>query len=175
MKTEDRQAFVEVVLGFAELKGRQLSVPAIELYWRAMNHWPLADFRKAASHLLRTCEFMPTPKDFEDLRKAGRPTTAEAWVRALGSTSSAWTPQGYFGGTSGDPLIDRAVRAIGGYAVIAQTDEDKLHFLERRFSEAYEDMQDATEIRIALPQLTATKSARLTGPVQIGNQLEIEP
>lgn len=174
MKNEDRQAFVEVVLGFAELKGRQLSAPAIELYWRSLQHWPLEAFRKAASHLLRTCEFMPTPKDFEDLRKAGRPTPSEAWVTAISSARSAWTPQGYFGGTSGDPLIDRAVRAIGGYAVIAQSDEDKLHFLERRFSEAYGDMQDAGDTRAALPQIARPKTALLTGPVHIGNPLEVE-
>ena len=76
MNAIDRKAFCEIVLGFAELKGKQLSAAAIELYWRSMQHWPLEDFRAAAQQLLRTCEFMPTPKDFEDLRRASKPLTA---------------------------------------------------------------------------------------------------
>lgn len=177
MKPTDRQTFLEVVIGFAELKGKQLSAPALEIYWRSMQHWGIEDFKSAAAHLLRTCEFMPTPKNFEDLRKAARPTTGEAWAEAIASSSSAWTPTGYIGGTSGNQLIDRAVRAIGGYPVIAQCDQDKLHFLERRFAEIYEGMQDAGDIREALPQIAApTERNRLHGlkPLLSG-LLEIDP
>lgn len=158
MTPQDRKAFLEVVIGFAELKGKQLSAPGLELYWHAMQHWSMEEFRAAANHLIRTCEFMPTPKDFEDLRKASRPVPAEAWIKARGAIRSCYqiTAAGAVygtGGTCGDPLIDRAVHAIGGYAAIAQCETDKLHFLERRFTEAYEAMEDAQEVRKALPQL----------------------
>lgn len=155
MKPQDRKAFLEVVVGFAELKGKQLSAPALELYWNAMQTWSLEEFRKAAEHLLRSCEFMPVPKDFEDLRKAGRRTAGEAWALACSSTSSAYTPTGYRGGTSGDALIDQCVHMIGGYSVIAMCDEAKLHFLERRFCEHYESLEDADDVREALPQIAA--------------------
>ena len=77
MESSDRQAFIEVVIGFAELKGKQLSAPALELYWEALKDWPLDEFKVAAAHLLKTSEFMPTPNSFEEIRKAGRPTAAE--------------------------------------------------------------------------------------------------
>jgi hypothetical protein len=146
----DRQRFLEVVIGFAELKGKQLSVPALELYWRALQHWPLADFMAAAEQLVRTSEFMPTPKDFEDLRKAGRPTCGEAWVDAR-ATARQWR-EGY-SISSGDPFIDRVVRVIGGYRAIAMCDVDKMHFLERRFAEHFEEMQDTESTREALPNV----------------------
>lgn len=162
MNPVDRKSFLEVVVGFAELKGKQLSAPAIELYWRSLQHWSLEDFRAAAEQLLRTCEFMPLPKDFEDLRKAGRPTSGEAWMKAVQNSSSAIVCGQVTHGTScGDPMVDRAARAVGGYGVIAMTDSDKLCFLEKRFCEHYESMQEAEDTRDAVPQITSTFKPRL--------------
>lgn len=162
MRQQDFEAFSEVVVGFAELKGKQLSPAAIKLYWNAMRHWDLEEFRAAANELLRRCEFMPTPKDFEDLRKAGRLTAPEAWERARAASGSA-IQCGHVthNGSCGDELIDRAVRGIGGYGAIAMCDRDKLPFLERRFTEAYQTIQDAHEIREALPELAPDPMLRL--------------
>ena len=159
MKPSDRDAFLKIVIGFAELKGKKLSAPALELYWGAMREWSLVDFRHAAEQLIRTCEFMPTPKDFEDLRKAGRPTAAESWARAVHHASSS----AYRDGHLGDAAIDTCVAALGGYYAIAMTDRDKLPHLERRFTEHYEHQVDAQDTRAAVPQLAAdTRRQELT-------------
>lgn len=147
MTPADRKAFLEVVIGFAELKGKQLSAPALELYWRAMQGWDLADFRAAAEQLLRTCEFMPTPKDFEDLRKAGELSAGEAWSLVLDAARGhAELPD--------DPRIDAAVRAIGGLRAIGMSTTDQTPFLERRFAEHYETIGEREDIREAVPALT---------------------
>ena len=156
MIAEDRQQFVEVVLGFAELKGKALSKPAVDLYWAAMQHWSIDEFKAAAQVLLQRCTFFPTPKEFEDLRRAGRPTAGEAWAKAVAAARR--------GGGTDDPLIERAVAAMGGWLVLRMSDEDKLHFLERRFAEHYAEIQDATDVRDAVPQLARQTS----GPQRIG-------
>jgi len=148
MAPEDRKTFLEIVVGFAELKGKSLSAPALELYWNAMQHWSIADFQQAANHLVRSCEFMPTPKDFEDLRKAGRPTSGEAWIKARETARRGWGMK-----SCGNPLIDRAARAIGGFDAIGMCDIDKMHFLERRFCEHFEAMQESEEVRQDLPMI----------------------
>jgi len=51
MTPADRKPFLETIVGFAELRGKQLSAPAIELYWRSMQDWNLNDFRAAAAQL----------------------------------------------------------------------------------------------------------------------------
>lgn len=150
MNATDRKKFLEVVVGFAELKGKQLSAPALELYWRALSGWPLEDFLSAAEQLVRTSEFMPTPKDFEDLRKAQRLTCGEAWITAL-ETARRWR-EGY-SISSGDEFVDRVVRAIGGYRTIAMCEMEKTHFLERRFAEHFDEMQTAGDTRESVPQL----------------------
>lgn len=165
MTPADRRKFLEVVVGFAELKGKQLSAPALELYWRSLQHWELKDFLAASEHLIRTCEYMPIPKDFEDLRKAGRPTSGEAWAKAVAACGSCHSAVGYTnGGTCGDKFVDRVVRAIGGYRAIAMCDSDKLHFLERRFAEHFASMQDAQDIREDVPLLAFSRSNALGGP-----------
>lgn len=151
MTPNDFDKFSEVVVAFAELKGRQLSPPAIELYWRAMHDWTLVDFRQAAEHLLRSCEFMPTPKNFEDLRKAGEPTAAEAWTTALTSCVCWRRPDDLPTGR-----IARAAAAVGGFRAIAMADEEHaLPHIQRRFLDAYNEFMDVDPVREALPQIAA--------------------
>jgi hypothetical protein len=150
---DDRKLFAAILTGFAELKGKQLSHAALDLYWNAMQHWSIEDFRAAANHLIRTCEFMPTPKDFEDLRKAGRPTPSEAWLTAMHSLQ--WGLHGHTVRDGCDPLIAKAIHAIGGPTVIAMTPTDKLPFVERRFCEVYESLQDSNDTREAVPQIAS--------------------
>ncbi|MDE2104103.1 MAG: hypothetical protein KGL39_43095 [Patescibacteria group bacterium] len=155
MRPSDKQGFCKILAGLAAIKpGGKLTPEAYDLWWAAMSGWTIDDFRSAAAHLARSVEFMPSPYHFEQLRKAARPVASEAWLKAIGSCRTAYTPQGYRGGTSGDPLIDRAVAAIGGYGAIAMCDQDKAHFLERRFTEIYESISDAEETRAALPDLS---------------------
>jgi hypothetical protein len=144
MRLEDYDSFCAVVGGFAELKGKQLSPAAIELYWHAMSSWTLEDFRAAAAHLLKSCEFMPTPADFEKLKRAHEPTAAEAWDSVL----------------SNRPLSDRARRAAdiaSGRRYIGHLDiERELPHVQRRFFEIYADLSEAEDTRDALPSLAET-------------------
>jgi hypothetical protein len=158
MKPSDRRKFLEIVIGFAELRGKQLSAPALELYWNAMQDWDLADFQSAANLLLKTCEWMPLPHHFEELRKAGRMTAGEAfaktleWARTGAYRHPAKTPEAIF--------IDRVVQALGGWAEVASYEEGKLHFLEKSFREHFETIEDATDTRLALPQLAEGEIAK---------------
>jgi hypothetical protein len=151
VQASDSKQFVAIVTGFAELKGKQLSHAALDLYWNAMQDWTIDEFRQAANHLIKTCEFMPTPKDFEDLRRASKPAAAEVW--ALARKSIQYTPHGYVEKAGIDPLISQALRVIGGPDALAMCPADKLTFLEKRFSEAYAGLDAATVTRTALPSV----------------------
>ena len=109
---------------------------------------------KRAAQLVKRCEFMPTPKDFEDLRRAGAKTTGEAWLLAR----QAWRSGAV---TCGDERIDRVVAMLGGYALLGQTRTDQLQFIERRFAEHYESLAEAEEVREALPALMASAERRV--------------
>jgi hypothetical protein len=148
MTPTDKPRFIKQLMGLAAIKpGKELTAEAYEIWWQAMQDWPLDEFKQAAAHLAKSVEFMPSPFHFEQLRKAGRPTAGEAWadIRAMARHS--------FEGEPTDPIAARALRALGGLRSVAMCDSDKVHFLERRFADHFEAMQDSEEIRQALPQI----------------------
>lgn len=154
MQAGDREQFLKVMNGMAAIKRMQLTAEALDLWWAFLADWSIEDFKAAAIVVLKSSPYMPQPADFENLRKSARLTAGEAFAKAVSACGSAiQCGQVTSGGSCGDPLIDRAVRAIGGYGVIAMCQRDSLHFLERRFTEHYEAMQDADHVREALPEL----------------------
>lgn len=168
MRDSDRAEFCRILTGLSAIKpGKQLTPEGLEVYFNALEDWSIEDFKAAASHLAKSCEFMPNPYHFEQLRRAAKPTAAEAWAEAIEHAAHG----GYRGGPLGDALIDTCVRALGGYKAIAMCDEDKLHFLERRFCEHFETKMDAEEARDALPDLTDSRPM-LEGPQPVAAQLE---
>lgn len=168
MQPNDFARFRAVLAGMAEMYQRELTPLLLDAYWLSLRRWDLHDFEAAAGHLMENGTFMPRPSDFTELRKAGRATSGEAWARAVAACGSCHSAQGYTsGGTCGDQFVDSVVRAIGGYKTIAMCDEDKLHFLERRFSEHFETMQEAQDVREDVPQIAYTPRASIDGPRHI--------
>jgi hypothetical protein len=146
----DYDAFCQVVVGFAELKGKQLSAPAIELYWHAMKHWPLDAFRAAAEQLLRTSQFMPTPKDFQDLLRAGEHTAGEAWDAV------------YLGRGVVTERARRAAEIASNGRRLAMLDiEREVPHVQRRFIEIYNELTDVEQAREVLPALESVPTARV--------------
>jgi hypothetical protein len=159
MTDDDKPMFVAALTELAALKpGAKLAPESYAAWWNAMHErWSLEEFRAACARLRDTCEFMPNPYHFEQLRKAGRMTAGEAWAQVREAA------RGY-AELPDDASILAAVRALGGIRAIGMTNTDQMQFLERRFAEHYESINDAEDVREALPNLT---TPRLRGPVSI--------
>jgi hypothetical protein len=159
MTPTDKSKFIKQLVGLAAIKpGKDLTPEAYEIWWQAMQSWSMEDFTAAAAQLARSVEFMPSPYHFEQLRKAGRPTAGEAWASVLRYVRSDYSPSGLSIVNGGDTkpkseLIDRAVAALGGYRTIALSSTENTQFLERRFCEHYATIEDATDVRKAVPQI----------------------
>lgn len=162
MDNSDRPEFVRVLNGLAAIKRVDLTKEAYELWWQSMKNWPIDEFKKGASYLLKNCQFMPTPYDFEQLRKKGEPSAHEAWATALAHAEGAWRQ-----GVIGDAMTDQVVAMLGGYSLIALTNSDRLGFIERRFMDAYNDLLDRNGVREALPSLTKRAWIQNSSPVQL--------
>lgn len=164
MDNKDKPEFVRVLNGLAAIKHVDLTEEAYEMWWLSMVDWQLSDFTEAAGFLLKNCQFMPAPNDFEDLRKRTMPSAHEAWENAQ-SACLGWRKKNC---KSGDAMTDRVVSVIGGYRQIALCDVDKLMFLEKRFIETYNDFKCGNNVRQALPNLIDRPQLRHDLPVQIG-------
>jgi len=149
--SDDGDRFRNVISGMGRMYGADPDELVLDAYWIALSDWRFEDFQAAAQRLMKTSKFMPRPSDFEDLRKAGRMTSGEAFAKALG-----WARDGSYKHPAKTPeaiLIDRVVSALGGWSSIAGSDPDYVHFLEKRFAEHFETVVDVTDTREALPQI----------------------
>lgn len=164
MDGSDFGRFRAVMTGLAKVYDREIDGPLLDAYWLALRDWSLDDFERAAGHLLATSPFMPRPAAFRALRDAGRLTAGEAFAIALKHAAGGYR----YGSTI--PPVERAVAALGGWAVLARATEDSVPFLERRFAEHYAELEDRVEAREAVPQITGPTSARyaVAGPERIG-------
>lgn len=164
MESTDRAEFVRVLNGLAAIRRVTLTAEALEMWWGSMRHWQLAPFKTAATQLLRTCQFMPTPYDFEQLALAEWPTAAEAWL-------------GYEGD---DPdvkqIINQCEHLVFGdiqdcYRGWVQTDE--MQWRQKRWMAAYDEMIEARKQRCAAEpvlRLTRGEDKRITGGLkQLGS------
>jgi len=170
MQASDFARFRAVMTGMAELYQRELSGPLLDAYWLALAEWDLTEFEAAAAQLMKTEEFMPRPVSFNNLRKAGRTTAAEVWIDVLDHArhDSPNFMNGHVRGLS--DLANRALNAIGGLNAVAMSDPSKTVFLERRFSEVYEQMSESDEVREALPGFSFDRPT-IGGPVSMRNLL----
>ena len=152
MLDTDKSEFVKTLMGLAAIKpgGNMLTKESYEIWWNAMRDWPIEEFKSAASHLAKAVEFMPSPFQFNQLRKAQEHTPGEAWAIALSACKRWRNPDDLPKGR-----VAEAVRAIGGWKALAMADTEKDNpFLERRFSKAYEQLQDVEDARLALPHFS---------------------
>ena len=134
MRTEDRKTFTEIVIGFAELKGKTLSAAAITLFWNAMQDWSIAEFQQAANRLLT--------------QRNG----AEIWddVRQY----LKYQPNGFTLDPNTPRAIAAAIMACGGANAIAMCNESELHWMRERFCRHYDQLTDRGDTRASVPALT---------------------
>lgn len=161
MQPIDSKRFRSMLAGMGRMYGQELDQLVLDAYWLALGDWSLDDFEAGARQLMQTAKFMPRPADFHELRKAGRPTAGEAWSKILECARAGYD----------EPQLDipakRALAAIGGIGAVMRSETDKTHFLEKRFAEHFGAMQDAHDIREAVP-LIADAGRRISGTRSIG-------
>lgn len=175
MRPTDLEAFAKIINGLAIMKrSPPLTDEALDLWWNAMQAWSIEDFRAAANHLSRSCQFMPSPFEFEQLRQAGRLSADEAWaeVKKAIATYAERLPSGKR--TTWDPFTDKVIAAVhaGGLETLGRVDDDVLPHIQRRFLTAYAEMRDVADVREAVPQITnVTEAQAIENRKRLGNEL----
>jgi hypothetical protein len=168
VEATDGKRFRDLLRGMGRMYGQEPDSLVLDAYWIALRDWDYTDFEAAAAHLMATAKFMPRPAEFNALRKAGQPTAHEAWETAIANCTS-WRD----GKSTAGDLIDRVVRSIGGYRVIAMADQEHdLPHIQRRFLEAYDALSVVDPARQAVPQIAAVGARiALRGPAPLANFL----
>lgn len=123
------------LMALAECLDKPLSEASQEIYLNALSGYDDDAVLSAINTAGSTCKFFPKPAELIELITGGKNVKAlAAWdtvmiqARKTGRRTTA----------SLGPIIDSAVRIIGGWEKIADYPTAQLQFLQRDFAEAYE-------------------------------------
>lgn len=136
MQPSDFGRFKSMMAGMAKLYDKEIEPVLLDAYWIALRDWSLSEFEGACAQLMRTQTFMPRPSEFTALRKKARElTAAEAWFTS---------------GSSKDPRANRAMSVATQGRYVGHVPLDELPWVQKRFLEVYDELQDVDETRVAL-------------------------
>lgn len=167
MERNDFERFRDVMTGMAKVYERELDGLVLDAYWMALRDWTLAEFERAAAHLIAHSEFMPRPAAFNAMRQSmAQPTVGEAWARVLEHIKGPY--RSGMGIDDGGP-IDTAVAGLDGYRELALCE---VQFLPRlRFAERYEEALDMATLRPAI----GTRNGEMRSVSDLTAQLTFPP
>lgn len=140
MRDTDREEFANRLWAVADFYGQseKLSDTIIELWWRLMERYTIAQFGNALTkHMLDTKHgrFMPRPADIKlQIDGSQDDITAQAWMSAREAVRRVghWQSVAF-----DDPGIAEAIEAIGGWQRLCSLDQEQMVWAEKEFREKY--------------------------------------
>ena len=113
-------------------------------YFQLLQDIPAEDFRQGVQRLLneRVYSNVPSPAELRQAAQGGRRNIdAQArGLRAWQAVTEAFRFGSYRTVTFTDPLVNAAVRAVGGWVELCECDNREIAFRERRFLQHYSSL-----------------------------------
>lgn len=148
-KQRDSKQFTEIMMGVAEMFGKELSKPALRMWFEMLKEYDIADIQVAASKAIRTATFMPRPAELID-KMPGAETQALIANKADLECDKILGHMKYHGGSTvpefDDPITEWLMSRRWPYKQWASNvTEESLKWWPRDFKQAYISYQAATE------------------------------
>jgi hypothetical protein len=130
----DKKKILQLLLATAEVLRGELSEPAQEMYLSVLMQYDEDQITKALNECVRECRFFPVPADIiERIEGSKKVHAVAAWDNVLSLVRSRG--RNYSGGF--DHQTESALRVIGGWKNLCDTEEKVLSFKMKDFCEAY--------------------------------------
>lgn len=112
MKLSDEKEFNQIIIGLAEIFGKEVTDTFLRLYFGALEDLEIEYIRKTANVLARTCKFFPKPVEF---REALQPNLEVQASLAYEKVERAFRRVGIYSSVIfDDPVIHAVLRSLGG-------------------------------------------------------------
>lgn len=138
MQVSERDNFVKVLLGLADLYGRGISDIVIRFYWQALEIYPWVDVAEAMK--LHTedpdaGQFMPKPADIIRIIKGnGQSQSLQAWTKVERAIRQVGP---YRSVVFDDVIIHAVMEEMGGWLKLCNVSHKELPFVAREFQTRY--------------------------------------
>jgi len=139
MKANDLVKFSEIMMALAEVfeSDGEPSAVKIEIYFNALKDKTIKQITEAAGKLFRNRAFSSFPKPAELITLIDGPESVKAlaaWGLVMKCLENGDIPP--------DPAINETVRRIGGWDWLSTQGYTELHWIEKRFIEHFEAIND---------------------------------
>jgi hypothetical protein len=116
MESRDKQTFFEIMAGLSEIYDREISKASFEIYWEALNAYPLDKVKKAVNHIVATHKFPGLPKPAEFIEFINPPEDLDARAEmAVNELLKHLASGGYFNFEFDDPVLAATINHLGGF------------------------------------------------------------
>lgn len=142
MNDSDRSEFAIILAALCETFGREASTATTYGYWLGLSDLTLPAVKDAATRAIRSCKFMPTPAELREL--AGVASASDRALLAWAAVEKAAPLGSYKSVDFDDPLINAAIRSMGGWpAILDNTQHNFDTFVRKDFVAAYQGFMRA--------------------------------
>ncbi len=178
MNNSDKQAFADLIIGTGELYGKPVSKVLLTIYFSAMASYSIQEVTHAVSLHAQDPKhgsFFPKPADLIRHLKPNEPSVQDraelGWMSVVNAISSI----GSYGNLKlEDKQALAAVRNLGSWKGLCQTDMKHMDFKKREFMAAYQALENTPLDLLPnhLPGIEEMHNQRLEGKAQTKTLLE---
>lgn len=123
-EAEKKKRFSEAMTALASTFGVEASKPWMQGMWFGLNDLPLEDLRRAVTRAIRELRHIPRPVELRAL--AGQMADSDRAVLAWGAVQCAVGRYGKYRSVDfDDPLINAAIRNMGGWVSLCSKDVEE--------------------------------------------------
>ena len=159
MTEDDEKEFARVLIATAELYGKKITEPAIELYWNSVNDFTIEQFKYGLKNCCTTSKFFPVPAAVREWLESGVDEAAAfsfdklvSGIRSAGGNASV---------VFDDAIIHVVVEHLGGWIECCKWLESEMPFRQ----------QDYVKRHTLLSRVGVSSwPCRLKGRIELHNQ-----
>lgn len=139
MNEQDKAAFAALMTGIAEIYQKKISTALLNIYWRALSRYDLAEIQRAMdTHVVNPSvgQFMAKPADVvsyiegtAEMRALQAYSKVESAIRHIGSYTSV---------AFDDPIIHAVIRDMGGWVRFCSIKTEAVPFQTNEFIKRYQ-------------------------------------
>jgi hypothetical protein len=179
MQEQDKAAFRDMMMAAGEVYGREITKPLLQMHFAALSHASIEQVQSAMmSHIQNpdSGQFFPKPADLirqmtgttKQQESVIEDRAAIAWacierdIRRIGSYGTLKLD---------DKQAMAAVKAMGGWQSICQTETSKMEWKRKEFVRMYETFErmPLEALPNSLPGRIEMSEVRKSGPVALNN------
>lgn len=132
----DRQKFAAAITTLSQTlpPGRPITPAATEGYWIGLKDLTDAQLEAATSMALRSCRFMPSPRELRDfVEEPLRITGAMQWAHVRKMLDKI----DVYGSPDFGAVVNAVIHALGGWKVLCEKDLDEVKWVQKDFERLY--------------------------------------